>query len=149
MAVFALALSAYSAYSQHQAGQAAKRDAAAAASREVDAARGEEIERRRELLRSIADRNASAGAGGVATTGSIGALTRTDIRDNRNDLLVSDLNSKTRQRILRSQGRSAAQAGTLGAASSLLDAGMDYYNSRPGQKPNTAGPAGTAAAGRL
>jgi uncharacterized protein involved in type VI secretion and phage assembly len=129
------AIGAYSAVSSYKAGQIAKADAKAAASREVDAARGEEIARRRALLRTLADRNARAGASGATTAGSIGALTRLDIRDNRNDLLVSDINSNTRQRLLRSQGDQAAKAGTLQAGASLLDSANTLYQNMPRPTP--------------
>ena len=138
--VASTAIGAYSAYQQHEAGQAAKSDAKRAAAREVTAARGEEIERRRGLLRVLADRNASAGARGITTAGSIGTLTRTDIRDNRNDLLVSDVNSAARQRALRSQGRQAARGANVQAGMSLLDTGLDLYQNmpRPSAKPANA-----------
>jgi hypothetical protein len=124
------AVGVYSAYEQHQAGQEVKAEAKQAAVREADAARGEEIQRRQGLMRVLAARSAAAGAAGVTTDGSIGALTRRDIRDNRNDLLTAGANTQARQRALRSQGKSAAKSGTAAGVSSLLDTATNLYAAR-------------------
>ncbi len=124
------AAGAYSAVQTHEAGQEARAEAKQAAVREADAARGEEIERRRALMRVLSSRAAKAGADGVTTDGSIGAITRRDIRDNRNDLLTSTVNTQARQRALRSQGNSAARAATARAANSLLDSAKSVYKAR-------------------
>lgn len=124
------AIGVYSAVQQHEAGQQLQREAKIAAAREGDAARQEEIERRRALMAVLAQRSAAAGAAGVTTDGSIGALTRRDIRDNRQDLAVSNLNSRTKQQALRSQGKNAARIGRYNAASSLLDTGKKVYEAR-------------------
>jgi hypothetical protein len=127
------ALGVYSALEQRKAGQETAREMKRAAVREADAARGEEIERRRGFMRVLSARAAEAGAKGVGTDGSIGALTRTDIRDNRNDLLTSSANSAARQRALRSQGASAVKQGNLAAGRSLLDTGTGLYNAVGGR----------------
>lgn len=120
----------YSAYQQAEAGKALAAEKKAEAKREGDAARQEEIERRRNLMAVLAQRTAAAGAAGVTTDGSIGTLTRRDIRDNRNDLDVSNVNTRARQRALRSQGVSARRTGYAGAASSLLDSASKLYEAR-------------------
>jgi Na+/H+ antiporter NhaB len=125
--VASAAVGIYGAVQQHQAGQEAKAESKQAAMREASAARQDEIERRRGLMKVLAARSASAGAAGVGTGGSIGALTRQDIKDNRQDLLVSGANSQARQRALRSAGRSAAKTGTANAVSSLLDTAKSTY----------------------
>jgi hypothetical protein len=125
----------YSAVEQAKAGSEARREAKREAIREGDAAREEAISRRRELQRGLAMRVAEAGAGGVGTGGSIGALARTDIRDNRNDLAISSNNLSERQRALRGQGKSAQRMGNLRAGASLLDTGKGLYNAMP-RKPN-------------
>jgi hypothetical protein len=127
VALASAAVGIYGAVEQHRAGQEAKAESKQAAMREASAARQEEIERRRGLMKVLAARSASAGAAGVTTGGSIGALTRQDIKDNRNDLLVSDVNSATRQRALRQAGNSAARTGTANAATSLLDTARTGY----------------------
>jgi Na+/H+ antiporter NhaB len=125
--VASAAVGIYGAVQQHQAGQEAKAESKQAAMREASSARQDEIERRRGLMKVLAARSASAGAAGVGTGGSIGALTRQDIKDNRQDLLVSSANSQARQRALRSSGRSAAKTGTANAAASLLDTAKSTY----------------------
>lgn len=130
IAVATAAVGVYSAYQQMEAGKALSAEKKMEAQREGDAARQEEIERRRNLMAVLAQRSAAAGAAGVTTDGSIGALTRRDIRDNRNDLDVSNVNTKARQRALRSQGRSAMTAARAGAASSLLDSAGKLYGAR-------------------
>jgi hypothetical protein len=120
-----------SAMEQAKAGSEARAEAKSAAQREAISGREEEIQRRRELQRVLAARNAAAGAGGVTTDGSIGTLTRTDIRDNRNDLLTAGYNSSSRQRALRSQGTQAKRVGNMRAAGSLLDTAKGVYDAVP------------------
>lgn len=127
------AVGVYSAYEQHAAGQAVNAEKKREAVREGDAARQEEIERRRQLMAVLAQRSAAAGAAGVATDGSIGALTRRDIRDNRNDLAVSASNVAAKQRALRAQGRNAVRSANASAASSLMDTANQTYKSAAGK----------------
>jgi hypothetical protein len=126
------AVGAMSAAQQYKAGKQQQIEAKIAAQREGDAARQDEIERRRELVRSISTRNAFAGAQGADTGGSIAGMTRRDIRDNRNDLLIGRVNSAARMRALRSQGANAARIGGYNAASSLLDSATGLYAARGG-----------------
>jgi hypothetical protein len=124
------AVGVYSAIEQQRAGQALNAEKKAEAVREADAARQEEIERRRGLMAVLAQRSAAAGAAGITTDGSVGALTRRDIRDNRNDLAISNVNVAAKQRALRAQGRNAVRVGRANAASSLLDSAKDLYKAR-------------------
>lgn len=119
---------------QRNAGIAVSNEAKLEAKKEGDAARGREIERRRDLIRAISSQNARAGALGIATTGSVGAIARADIRDAQNDLLTDSVNTQTRQSILRSQARNARAQGNLGAVTSLLDTGAKAYKQLPGKK---------------
>lgn len=124
------AFGAYSAYEQIQTGKAINAEKKAEAVREADAARGEEIERRRALMQVLAHRSAAAGAAGITTDGSIGALTRRDIRDNRNDLAISNVNSAAKQRALRNQGANAIRSSRGAAGASLLDSAKKLYEAR-------------------
>ena len=77
---------------------------------------------------AAAARSAAAGAAGVETSGSIGALARRDIRDNRNDITTMNANTAARQRARAVDGQRrargdggrqrlhVAEAGTAGAA---------------------------------
>jgi len=124
------AVGVYSAAQQYRAGKIVSQEAKAAAMREGLVAKQDEIERRRELVRVISARNAQAGALGVTTDGSIAAMTRRDIRDNRNDLLISSINSAARMRALRSKAASSRSEGTAGAVTSLLDSAQSLYEKR-------------------
>ncbi len=112
-----------------QAGVAADRATRIEANQERDAARGREIDRRRALLAALASQNAAAGAGGVAFSGGLAAAARRDVADARRDSLTDTVNTDARVRALRSQGRSARMIGNLGAAKSLLDTGVQGYQS--------------------
>lgn len=112
---------------QYDAGQIAKAESKIAAKQEADAARGREIERKRDLLRALATQGAVAGAQGVGFAGSKAAIARTDIEQARTDTMTDRVTSVTKQRILRARGKSAAQIGTLKAVSSVLDIGQNLY----------------------
>lgn len=117
----------YGAVQQHQAGEAQKAQLNAQAKTEAVAAQQREIERRRNLIRALSSQNAAAGAAGITTDGSVGAIMRRDIKDNQNDLLFSGVNTASRQRALRSEASNAARIGNANAATSLLDtAGKTY-----------------------
>lgn len=88
---------------------------------EADAAKGREIERRRSLIRALASQNAAAGAAGVETSGSIGGIILSDIRQNEQDLLTDAAGASARQRALTVGAQNARTQGNLGAAVSLLD----------------------------
>ncbi len=92
-----------------------------------DAARGREIERKRDLLKALATQVATAGAQGVAFQGSNVAIARADIRDARNDLLADTANTRTRQRILRARGSNAQLAANVAAVKSLSDSVKDSF----------------------
>jgi len=93
------------------------------AKQEADKARGREIERRRALLRALADQHAKAAAGGAEFSGSLGAIAQRDIQDATNDLLIDQANAGNRIASLIAGARTARQQGRLGAYASLLDTG--------------------------
>lgn len=107
--------------SAHDAGSIASAEAKLQAKQAGDAARGREIERKRDLLRALSTQHATAGAQGVAFSGSKAAIAVRDINDNRNDLQADRANTRTTQRVLRSRAANSRQAGTLGAVTSILD----------------------------
>lgn len=95
-----------------------------AATAEGDAARGREIERRRVLIKTLAAREAYAGASGQTTGGSIGALNTRDINDASNDLLYDKGSSAAKVRAYNSGASNARQMGNIGAFGALADGGM-------------------------
>jgi hypothetical protein len=92
-----------------------------------DAARGREIERKRDLLRALATQAATAGAQGVAMQGSNVGIALGDIKQARNDLLADTANTKTQQRILRTKGINAQRAGNNAAITSLVSTASSLY----------------------
>ena len=107
----------------YKAGVSANQEYKQAAKNEADAQRSREIEKRRALLRALSSQNAQAGAQGVAFSGGKAAIAQQDIRDSRRDLLVDTVNSKRRQNLFITKGRSAQRAGEVAAVMSILDAG--------------------------
>lgn len=116
---------------QRNAGIATANNAAMQARIEGDAAKQQEIQRRQNLLRALSSQNASAGAGGIETSGSVGAGIRRQINQNNNDLLSIDAGTSARQSMLASQASNARRAGNIGAAASLLDGAVKTYNAIP------------------
>lgn len=121
IAIAGLAAGAYSALQTRQAGQAQKAQLQAQAKTEAVAAQQREIERRRNLIRALASQNAMAGAAGITTDGSVGAIARADINNAQNDLLYDTANSVSRQRALRSQASNAGRIANANSAVTLLD----------------------------
>lgn len=117
----------YSAVQARNAGIAQSNELKAQSRVEGLAAKQNEIERRRDLIRALSSQNAAAGAAGVTTDGSIGAIMKRDIRDNQNDLLVSSANSSAQSSLRRSQASNSRQQGNIRAVTSLLDTGAKTY----------------------
>lgn len=91
------------------------------------AAKQREIERRRDLIRSLSSMNAQAGAGGIELGGSLGGIIMKNIKDNQNDLLVNNANLSATQQSLAAAGANARQAANTNAAMSLLDTGKNVF----------------------
>jgi len=122
-----VAAGAYSAVQARNAGIAQSNELKAQSRVEGLAAKQNEIERRRDLIRALSSQNAAAGAAGVTTDGSIGTIMKRDIRDNQNDLLVGDANASAQARLRRSQASNSRQQGNIRAVTSLLDTGKSTY----------------------
>lgn len=122
-----LASGAMSAISARNAGIAQDQQYKYQAYTEGLAAKQREIERRRDLLRSLSSMNAQAGVGGVETGGSIGGIIMRNIRENQNDLLTNDANLSATRSALRAAGANAKQAANTQAALSLLDTAKNVY----------------------
>lgn len=121
-----------SAYSSISAGNAANDQAKKASAQEADAARGREIERRRQLVAALSSQNAAAGAAGVKPNAAIAGA---DIAYERQDSLFDTVNTGRSQDILRSRGRNAMTGGYLKASSSLLGSASDIYGAFGGGTP--------------
>lgn len=110
-----------SAKAASDAGKAQQYELQAQARTEATAAKGREVERRRDLIRALSSQNAAAGVGGVELGGSIGGMIRRDIRDASNDLLTEGSNLASRQAAMRARGQNAVREGNTRAIGSLLD----------------------------
>lgn len=100
---------------------------------EGNAAKQQEIERRRNLMRALASQSAAAGAMGIETSGSFGNLMSRDIQDNENDLLVANAGTSLRQRSLAAAASNARRTGRGNATASLLDTAGRTLQSFPTQ----------------
>lgn len=128
MAWFALAAVAVSgaaqAVQQRNVGIIQGQQYKAAAVAEGDAARGREIERRRVLIRTLAARDAYAGASGQTTGGSIAALNLRDINDASNDLLYDKGSAAAKTRAYKLGASNAESTGRANAFGTLVDTGV-------------------------
>lgn len=120
---------------QRNAGIIQSNELKAQARVEGDAAKGREIDRRRNLIRALASQNASAGSAGVELGGSIGGIIQTDIRNNQQDLLTDAAGTSARQRDLAIGAKNARSQGNLGAVTSLLDTAGSAIKTMPAPKP--------------
>jgi hypothetical protein len=116
-----------SALGTYQAGQAAKAQYRMQAKQEADAARGREIDRRRDLIRAIASQAATAGAMGASTRSGTGlaGIAQYDINQANRDAISDRVNTGRMRNMLLKAGKNAASTGGIGAAASLLDSAVD------------------------
>lgn len=111
-----------SAMAQIRAGQAESVALKEKATQEQDSARDREIQRRRQLIRTLASQNAIAGASGVdPTAGSMQAIALRDIRDAETESIMDRSVTGRRTALLRMQAKQAKQQGYLGAGATVLD----------------------------
>lgn len=123
----------YSAVSQ---GQAQDEQAKAQANQEQEAARGREIQRRRQLIQALASQSAAAGARGAAPSGSIAGTAGADVAYERQDSLFDISRSNTLQGVLRARGDNARVGGYVNAAGSLMDSLSSGYKTFGGGTSN-------------
>jgi hypothetical protein len=109
--------------SAHDAGALASAENKVQAKQAGDAARGREIERKRDLLKALGTQHAYAAAGGAGFGGSLAAIAKSDINAARNDLSADRVNTQTQQRLFRMRAANASQTGNLNAITSVLDVG--------------------------
>lgn len=122
----ALAGSAYGAYQAHESGIEQDRQMRAQA-RQVEAdGRAQEIDRKRALVKSLSTQNAYAGAAGITTSGSLGKIIGTDIKQATNDLAYIRGSTTSKASSLRAQGRAYRRAGDTQAAVGLFGAAADF-----------------------
>ncbi len=109
-----------SAYAQVQAGRAQQFEYKAAADQAKSQARDVEIERRQRLLKSLAQRQVDAAAGGTTLEGSPMALINADEEAANMDSLSLQGQTSARVAALNASGRNARTVANLGAISTVL-----------------------------
>lgn len=122
-----IATGVYSAMQTKAAGQQQAAEFASEGKQEADAAREKEIGRRKTLLRALASQNAASGAAGADMSGSLGNYARIDIEAANNDLLVDNVNTSRRTRVLRGSAREALGSAGARAVGSILDGAATTY----------------------
>lgn len=104
------------------AGKAAQAETEIEARAEGDAARQREIDRKRNLMRALSSQAAYAGAAGVSiSSGSPASLVNLDIAEANRDRDIDEVNTGTKQRMLRFRGQNARTQGNAQARTTLLD----------------------------
>ncbi len=89
------------------------------------AATGQEVERRRRLVRSLAQQSAAIGASGIGFEGSPTISLQDTIRQSDLDSLAISANRANQQSLLRMRGRSAVNTGRANAGATILGALTD------------------------
>ena len=119
--ILMMATAGFSAVSQIQAGNAQRKMAGYQAKVAEIAAQGQEVERRRRLVQSLATQIAGRGASGIHLSGSPLVSLQDTIHQSELDRLAIAGNLSATKAQLSAQGHNAALAGRIGAASTILD----------------------------
>jgi hypothetical protein len=110
-------------YADYQAGKATQYEAKAEAEETKMAARDAEIQRRRKLIKALAQRNVASGASGTALEGTDTALINRDFSEFSLDSLTGEAMTAARVKSLKVYGQNAKRIGAIRAVGSLLSAG--------------------------
>jgi hypothetical protein len=124
LATLAVLSGATSAYGQVQAGKAQEASFKEQARQEELAAQSQELQRRQELNRALAANVAALSTAGISGEGTPASLSLESARQAGLSEMTIDLSEKLRQASLKRQAGAARQQGQLGAASTLLQTGV-------------------------
>ena len=116
-----------SAYGQVQAGKAQQEELERQAEEEKIAAQGREIQRREQLNEQLAANNAALAASGIATEGTPASIALESAKAISASEGMIGLSERLKQGQLRRQGKMARSAANLNAASTLLEGGLQTY----------------------
>ena len=116
---------ALNAYGQIEAGKAQEEAAEREAELQKMEAQTEELKRRQELNRRLAAQNVAMAAEGIGTEGSLASIALKSAEQIGTSEQVIGLSEGLRRRQLRQQGKTAASASKIGAATSLLGGGIE------------------------
>ena len=116
----------FSAVSQIQAGNAQRKMAGYQAKVAEIAAQGQEVERRRRLVQSLATQIAGRGASGIHLSGSPLVSLQDTIHQSELDRLAIAGNISATKTQLSAYGHNAALTGRINAGSQILNSVLDY-----------------------
>ena len=123
-AILAATSAAVSAYGQVQAGKAQKVALKEQAKQEELAAQSQELARRQELNRALAANVAALSTAGISGEGTPASLALESARQAGLSEMTIDLSERLRRASLERQAKAAKQTAYLGAASTLLQSGV-------------------------
>jgi hypothetical protein len=124
LATLAVISGATSAYGQVQAGKAQEASFKEQAKQEEMAAQSQELARRQELNRALAANVAALSTAGISGEGTPASLSLESAKQAGLSEMTIDLSERLRRASLQRQAQAARQQGQLGAASTLLQTGV-------------------------
>lgn len=116
-----------SAYGQIEAGKAQQEELERQAEEEKIAAQGRELQRREQLNAQLAANNAALAASGIATEGTPSSIALESAKAISASEGMIGLSERLKQGQLRRQGKMARSTANLNAASTLLEGGLQTY----------------------
>lgn len=122
--ILALLAGGVSAYGQVQAGKAQEQQLKEQAKQEELAAQSQELARRQELNRALAANVAALSTAGISGEGTPASLALESARQAGLSEMTIDLSERLRRASLERQAKTAKQTAYLGAASTLLQSGV-------------------------
>ena len=122
--ILALVAGGVSAYSQVQAGKAQEQALKEQAKQEELAAQSQELARRQELNRALAANVAALSTAGISGEGTPASLALESAKQAGLSEMTIDLSERLRRASLERQAKAAKQTAYLGAASTLLQSGV-------------------------
>ncbi len=131
-AILAATSAGVSAYGQIQAGKAQKVALKEQAKQEELAAQSQELARRQELTRALAANVAALSTAGISGEGTPASLALESAKQAGLSEMTIDLSERLRRASLERQAQAARQQGQLGAASTLLQTGVQLASLDPG-----------------
>jgi hypothetical protein len=132
LATLAVISGATSAYGQVQAGKAQEASFKEQARQEEVAAQSQELARRQELNRALAANVAALSTAGISGEGTPASLALESAKQAGLSEMTIDLSERLRRASLERQAQAARQQGQLGAASTLLQTGVQLASLDPG-----------------
>ena len=135
------------AYGQVQAGKAQAASLKEQAKQEELAAQSQELARRQELNRALATNVAALSTAGISGEGTPASLALESARQAGLSEMTIDLSERLRRASLQRQAGRARQAGKLGAASTLLQTGVQLANLSQSAGGSAGGSSGGSSGG--